>query len=159
MRIRPYQTLDNVIEGAVVTFVDITEHKVVEESLRDLRFKTTEAAVNTVREPFLVLDSDFRVLLASAAFFETFRVTPDSVVGTRLFELGDQEWNIPELRRLLEDVLPHDSVVSDYEVSRDFQQLGWRKMSLSARRIVDGERKPEMIFLAIADISTQPTSS
>jgi two-component system, chemotaxis family, CheB/CheR fusion protein len=158
MHIRPYQTLDNVIEGAVVTFVDITEHKVMEESLRDSKFRTTEAAVNTVHEPFLVLDSDFHVLLANAAFFETFRVTSESVVGTPLFELGGREWDIPELRRLLEDILPHDSVVSDFEVSRDFGQIGWRKMSLSARRIVEGERKSEMIFLAITDISGQARS-
>jgi len=34
MRIRPYRTLDNVIEGVVITFVDVTEMKKAQEALR-----------------------------------------------------------------------------------------------------------------------------
>ena len=65
-----------------------------------------EAIVDTIHEPLLVLDGGLRVLAASRAFYEIFKVDSDHTMGCRLYDLGDGQWNIPALRELLETIIP-----------------------------------------------------
>jgi len=158
MRIRPYRTLENVIEGAVITFADITEHKRMqaalhEAALREAQARLAESVVATVREPLLVLDNESRVILANRSFYSTFHVEPDKTVGYRLHDLGDCQWNIPALRRLLEEILPQNSSFNDFEVTHDFQGIGRRTMLLNARCVFSGTEKAQLILLAIEDIT------
>ena len=108
-----------------------------------------EAIVATIREPLLVLDSDFVVLTANQAFYSTYRTSPEETIGRPLFELGDGQWDAPELRTLLEEVLPRDAQFADYEVQHDFDHIGARRMLLNARRLSAGQDVGEMILLAI----------
>ena len=75
-----------------------------------------EAIVDAIREPLLVLDPNLRVIAASRSFYRTFAVTPRKTEGRLLFELGDWEWNIPRLRKVLEDIIPKRRTVEAYEV-------------------------------------------
>ena len=93
------------------------------------------AIVNTVREPLLVLDEDLRVVAASRSFYLTFKVERQKVEGVAVYALGDGQWNIPELRLLLEKILPRATVMEGYEVEHDFAGLGRRKMLLNARKV------------------------
>src|SRR5262245_38974499 len=86
--------------------------------------------VDTVREPMLVLNADLRVVSASRSFYRTFDVTPLETEGNLVYELGDGQWNIPELRRLLEDILPSHSEFDDYEVTHHFPGVGQRTILL-----------------------------
>jgi two-component system CheB/CheR fusion protein len=153
MHILPYRTLDNVIEGAVITFVDITERKHMEAAMRETHIRLAEAIAATVREPLLVLDAGLRVVSASPAFFRTFKVTPDVSLGRLLYDLGNGQWGIQALRKLLEEILPHDTVLNDFEVTHEFEQIGLRTMRLNARRIFSEEDQSELILLAIEDIT------
>jgi two-component system, chemotaxis family, CheB/CheR fusion protein len=145
LRLRPYRTLDNQIDGVVVMLVDIDAMK------RSGEF--TESIVATVREPLLVLDGNLRVRIASRAFYEKFHISPENTVNRYLFELGDHDWDIPELRQLLEEILPQNSEFKDFEVEHEFKDLGKRVMTLNARRLLQlGEEDPS-ILLAIEDIS------
>ena len=94
-----------------------------------------QSIVDTVPDPLLVLDGNLCIENASRAFYETFKVDRDETIGRHLYELGDGQWDIPELRRLLEDVIPKSTAVVDYEVEHDFPGLGRRKMLLTARRL------------------------
>jgi two-component system CheB/CheR fusion protein len=147
-RIQPYRTLDNVIEGVVLTFVAITEMKRVREELREAQ-ELAEGIVDTVREPLIVLDGALRVVSASRSFYQHFRVAPEETVGRPIYELGNHRWDIPALRELLETVLPRDRSFDGYVVEQDVPPTGRTKMLLSARRIFSETRETQLILLAM----------
>jgi two-component system, chemotaxis family, CheB/CheR fusion protein len=158
MSIRPYRTLDNAIEGAVLTFVDITERKRMEAALREATLREAqtrlaEAMVATVREPLLVLDPDMRVVSANRAFYRTFQVADETVQGQCLYDLDHRPWDLPALRKLLEDILPRNTVFEDFVVTQDFPRIGNRTLRLNARRLLNETGQPELILLAIEDIT------
>ena len=144
MRVLPYRTIHNVIDGVVLTFIDVTALKEAEEFAQGI--------VDTVREPLLVLDKNLRVVSASRAFYETFKVNKaERLVG--LSDLGSGEWDIPELRRDLLDVLPENKTVDDFQVKQDFPGLGSRTMLLNARRLARRGGQEPLILLAMEDIT------
>jgi len=111
-----------------------------------------ERIVETVREPLLVLTADLHIISANAAFYHTFHVTPEETEHQLLYELGTGQWDIPALRRLLEEVLPTDAPVRDFEVRHTFPTIGQKVMLLNARRIPHDGSAPR-ILLAIEDIT------
>ncbi len=155
LRIRPYRTVDNVIEGAVITFVDITQIKKVEEALHEAR-ELAESIVSTVREPLVVLDADLRVVTANQAFYNTFRAQPAETLGHMLYELGNGQWDAPDLRQLLEEILAHNATFDDFEVTQNFEQIGRRIILLNARRICGEAGQTRLILLAMEDITELP---
>ena len=126
----------------------ITENKSQEYS---------ESIVNTVREPLIVLDKDLRVVTASRSFYEVFNVKAKDTVGQLIYDLGNKQWNIPGLRKLLETILPQQATFDDYEVEHDFPGIGKRTMLLNARRIPNPPEKLKVILLAIEDITKRKT--
>ncbi|MDI6831137.1 MAG: MEDS domain-containing protein [Actinomycetota bacterium] len=114
-----------------------------------------EAIVETVREPLLVLDADLRVVSANRSFYRTFQVGAEETVGRLVYELGDREWDIPELRGLLEDILPLNTSFEGLEVEREFPRIGRKSMVLNARRIHHGGHRAGMILLALEDATAR----
>jgi len=112
-----------------------------------------EAIVDAIREPLLVLDPNLRVIAASRSFYRTFAVAPRKTEGRLLFELGDGQWNIPGLRKLLEDIIPERRTVEAYEVDHEFPSIGRRVMLLNARRVFDEDGSVSAILLAIEDVT------
>ncbi|MEO6463151.1 MAG: CheR family methyltransferase, partial [Candidatus Eisenbacteria bacterium] len=147
-RIQPYRTLDNVVDGVVLTFVDITEMKRVRQELQEAR-ELAEGIVDTVREPLVVLNGALQVVSASRSFYQHFRVTPAETEGRRLHELGDGQWDIAALRELLEGVVPRDRSFDGYVVEHEFPGIGRARLKLSGRRIVSGTGGAALILLAI----------
>src|SRR5688572_9366311 len=112
-----------------------------------------QAIVDTIREPLLVLDKDLRVVAASRSFFRTFEMNRQDVQGRPIYALGDGQWDIPELRLLLERILPQRMVMEDYEVEQDFSSIGRRTMVLNARTVFYEKSDQALILLAIEDIT------
>ncbi len=112
-----------------------------------------EAIVETVREPLIILDSDLHVKTANKAFFDDFKVNKKETYNKSIFKIGNGQWNIPKLKKLLKNILPKDSVFNDFEVTHTFNKIGTRTMVLNARRIVLEGHKTELILLAIEDIT------
>ena len=108
-----------------------------------------EAIVQTMPDSLLVLDRKLRVKFANDAFYATFRFQPEETVGRLIYKLGSNEWDIPQLRLLLEDILPRSHTFSGYELSHQFEQLGPRTLLLNGRRL----DHVELILLIIADIT------
>lgn len=150
-RIQPYRTLDNVIEGVVLTFSDISERVLTEKATKEAR-ELAESIVDTVREPLVVLDGKLRVVSASRSFYERFKVRRDDTVGHSLFELGNRQWDIPALREQLETILPRDRNFEAFLVEHEFPDIGRRKMLLNARSIVGSEGEANLILLAMEEI-------
>jgi two-component system CheB/CheR fusion protein len=149
-RIQPYRSLDNVIDGLVLTFTNITAR--IEVVAMQDSLALAEGIVNTVREPLVVLNNALQVVFVSNSFYKLFKVSPDAVVGLPIYELGSGQWNIQELRNLLEAVLTRGEVVDDYLVDHDFPTIGHRKMQLNARRIVGKMTSTQLILLAIEEV-------
>jgi two-component system CheB/CheR fusion protein len=154
VRLMPYRTADNVIDGAVMTLVDIDRMKQAERKAA-LKWEFFESIVQTVREPLLVLDGKLRVVSANDAFCQAFATQTKQAEGLLVYELGNRQWDIPELRRLLETILPHDSVIVGFQVERDFPGIGRRTFKLSARRIKRGEKELELILLGFEDVTVE----
>ena len=119
LRVRPYMTLDNKVDGAVLVLVDITDLKRTEREAKAAR-DYAEATIRTARDPLMVLRADLRVNTANEAFYKTFKTTPDQTEGRLIYDLGNRQWNIPRLRKLLEEILPRNSFFNDFEVTHDF---------------------------------------
>ncbi len=149
MQIRPVRTPDQRVVGAVLTLLDITSQRV---ALQDAQI-LAEEIVATIREPLVVLDADLRAVSANAAFYKTFQVTAADVHNRLLYELGYRQWDIPGLRKLLEDIIPRHSQFEDFPVEHDFPGIGRKKLLLNARQIsrANGERR--LILLAIQEVT------
>lgn len=113
----------------------------------------SESIVNTVREPLIVMDQHLRVITASRSFYDFFRAEPKDTIGKLIYNLGNNQWNIPKLRDLLETILPQKTSFDGYKVEHDFTTIGWRTMLLNARQIEHSQSKDRIILLSIEDIT------
>lgn len=105
----------------------------------------------TIREPFIILDENLCVVSANLAFYKKFKVRKKDTEGKLMYELGDNQWDAPELRELLERILPKRRVLNNYEITLDFPALGRKTMLLNARQ-VDSK---QLMLLAIEDVTEQ----
>jgi two-component system CheB/CheR fusion protein len=150
--VRPYMTLDNKVDGAVLVLLDIDALKRSEQAIAAAR-DYAEAIVHTTRDPLLILDADLRVQGANEAFYSTFKVSATESKGRLIYDLGNGQWNIPKLRTLLEDIVPRNSFFNNFEVMHDFESLGRRTMLLNARMLKGGVGQSVSIMLGIQDIT------
>lgn len=148
VRLRPYRSVEDRIEGVVITFVDVTDLKRTEAELRASN-EFQKNILHTVREGLLVLSFELTVEFANDSFLQMFQVSAEETIGKLVYELGNGQWDIPELRTLLEEGLPHNESFSDYEVRHAFEDIGERVMMLNGRRLNDRQ----LILLAIEDIT------
>ena len=117
-----------------------------------------KTVVDIMREPILILDKDLRVITANEPFYRTFQVEPKDTEKKIVYELGNGQWDIPALRKLLEDILPKNTFFKGFEVSHDFPIIGRKIMILNAREIHCSEDPnlepcPPIILLAMEDIT------
>jgi two-component system CheB/CheR fusion protein len=148
LRIRPYETWDHKIEGAVISLQNIDNLKRLVNQTRQYADTLIEGA----REAILVLDGELKVAVANPAFYRVFDVTSEETEGRLVFDLGSGQWNTPQLRQLLEEIVPQNSRVDDFKVSCDFPKIGQREMLLNARRVELQPGNP-FILLAIEDVT------
>ncbi|HEX4966197.1 MAG TPA: chemotaxis protein CheB [Thermoanaerobaculia bacterium] len=150
LRIRPYKTRDNRIDGAVIVLVDVDALKRGAVEIAEAR-DFADAIIETVREPLLVLGEELRVERANRTFYETFRVRREETEGRFLNELGNRQWDLSALRGALQSILADDHEVRDFEVEHEFPQIGRRTMVLNARRVRREGHGAEKILVAIED--------
>ena len=150
MRVRPYKTADNKLDGAVITLQDIDVLKRTLDQTRLYGDLLTENA----KEPILILDGSLRVMTANRAFYRAFQVDKAQTEGRLIFELGNGQWNIPRLLEMLEHIRKDNFRIDDFEVHHDFPQLGVRTMLLNARRI-EPQAGQQLIYLSLEDITEQ----
>jgi two-component system CheB/CheR fusion protein len=153
VRILPYRTSDNFIDGAVITVTNVTKFKILERQLEEAR-DFAESIISSVRDPLVVLDHNLKVISVSRSFSDTFKVIPEQTKGHLLYHLGNGQWDIPELRELMDKILNGESTeFNNYPVEYDFPAIGYRKMLLNARRIDSNFLQGPLTLLAIQDIT------
>jgi PAS domain S-box-containing protein len=139
-----------------MTFAD--EQRRQEQALQD-SLNYAESIIATLREPFLVLDDELKVKRANRRFYETFEVSPEETEGQFVYDLGNQQWNIPALRKLLAEVLSNNHPIHDFEIDHEFPLIGRRIMKLNARRLESVNHRPDLILLAFEDITERKRAS
>jgi PAS domain S-box-containing protein len=112
-----------------------------------------QAIVETAREPLLVLDEELRIKAVNRSFYEVFQVSPEEAADRPIYELGNRQWDIPELRELLERILPNGGQVQDFKVEHEFPMVGRRTALLNARRFRHPDDGTHLILIAIEDIT------
>ncbi|MEG4407577.1 chemotaxis protein CheB [Microcoleus sp. MON2_D5] len=151
LRIRPYRTTENQIDGVVMVLIDIDSLKRSARTLEEAR-NYAETIVETVQTPLVALDANFRVNKANRSFYETFQVSSSETAQSSLFELGNGQWNIPQLRSILEDILVSDIQLQNFELEHLFEHIGPKTMLLNACKL-QREDGALMILLSIEDIT------
>ncbi|MBI4403765.1 MAG: PAS domain-containing protein, partial [Deltaproteobacteria bacterium] len=146
MVIQPYRTTDNRIDGAVLSLHDIHLLKTARDYF--------DSVVQSVKVPLVVLSRNLRIITANRSFYDTFKVRWKDTQEALIYELGNGQWNIPPLRKLLEEILPKKHAFDDFEITHDFESIGQKTMLLNGRRInPQAAGMEEMILLVIEDIS------
>ena len=138
-------------ELLVLAMEDVTERRRAEADLKAIE-TYAQNIVDTVREPLLILDATLRVQSANRAFYQTFHVSPEETEARLIYELGNGQWDIPDLRTLLEDIVPKSSVFDDFELEHTFPSIGRRVMLLNARKLQAGHHG-ELLVLAMEDVT------
>ena len=158
LQIRPYVNVSDKVEGAVLLFIDLTQFKSAEKligALEEARGARdySEGIVQTVPEPLLVLDNDFRVVTANPAYHALFKNSKGGIEGQSLFSLGKGLWDVPVLRKALTDVLSKDGEFHDLEIECALPDVGQRILLANGRRIRLGGQRKELILLALEDVT------
>jgi len=131
---------------------DITGRRKTERELaKALTF--ADDIIGTLREPFVVLDAELRVKKANRSFYDSFHVSKEETENRLVYDLGNGQWDIPGLRKLLDDVLARNQSVHDFEVEHSFPILGRKTMLLNARPFPPDSKHPELILLAVEDVT------
>jgi len=154
MRIRPYRTVKNVIDGVVITFSDITDQKFREDETAEALIYTN-AIVHTVREPLLVLNGDLRVVSANRGFYSTFLVLPLETEKRLLSEIADGAFDIPKLRQAIEKILPGNRALENLEVEIALGNGAPRTMQLNANILAREGDRADLILLAFEDVTAR----
>ena len=140
---------------------DITIIREKNEALQDALLKAeildareyAEDLLETAREPFLILNSNLKILAANYSFYSTFRVTHEETIGTTIYDLSNREWSIPKLHALFEEILLHCIMLNGYEVEQDFQGIGRKILLLNVRQIFRKKTGSHIFLLAMEDIT------
>jgi two-component system CheB/CheR fusion protein len=153
IRILPYRTIANVIDGVVITLSDITEHKESEKKLNQLNdalnsaLSSSKNIIDTIPVPLLVLATDYKIISANRSFYKNFHLLPEDVIGKLVYEISG--WDLPELRELSGKEFPGDILFEGYEINAEFSGKGRKKLILNARKIFNNGNGEDMILLAM----------
>jgi len=158
MRIMIYRPEDGVIEGVVLTFVNIDAQKEAQEQMREMgeqaalaERRYAQSIVDTVRESLLVLNGDLQVVAANRNFYQTFGTSADATEGASLFDLQEGGWDFPELRTLLREILDQDRIFEGYRVEHDFPGIGHKRFLLNARKLRVESEEADRVLLALEE--------
>jgi len=147
MRIHPYRTTENAIAGIGISFIEFGE-----EDIFRIGKDFAQMMSDIIPVPLLILDAEFKVVFANKAFYSIFKLNPADVKNKGIYGMAEKSWDIPELRRLLEEVIPENSLVEGFEIEHQFHGLGLRRIIINARRIYDEKGSTQHIIMVITNI-------
>ena len=151
LRILPYRTAENMIDGLVISFIDIGRLKKAEQTAQAAFLMT--AIVNTVHQPLLVLDDNFCILTANPAFNQAFTVNNENVIGQSLFAINGSAWDCAPLRTHLTGTLNNNLAFDAHYLDVKFPVIGNRRLMINGCILKQAPDSPTLILLAIEDVT------
>ena len=151
LRVRPYRTSENKIEGAVVTLhdVDALKAEVTEARLY------AEAIVETVPAPIVLFSSNLKVRTANQAFYELFQLSREETQDQSVYDFGERQWNFPQLREPLEEILAKRTPINNLEIDHEYPKIGRKVLLLNARAIQHRHSREQLILVSFEDITAR----
>lgn len=152
---QPYRTIDNMIDGVVLSFTNITANRQATQiklAASQLARELAEGIINMVNDPIIVLDADLQVVSINHSFSQHFQMTPEKTLGCKVYNMSNGQWNIPVLRKLLEEILPQHKVIEGFVLEYNFPALGPSRIKLNAHRIKTELGDTELILLVLSFI-------
>ncbi|MGA2128064.1 MAG: CheR family methyltransferase [Xanthobacteraceae bacterium] len=151
-RILPYRTVDDRIDGVIITFADISEMKAAEDRIVAARAEA-DSIINAIRQPLVVLDEQLRVVAAGRSFYSAFGATPEDTLGKRLWNADSHHLDVPALHAFLHRIRSEGNAIDNYEIEIDMPPLGRRRLLLDASDIPTEPGSPRRILVAIDDVT------
>ena len=151
VRMLPYRTTNNVIAGVVITIMEVTEARKVEQEAEKAK-ASFESVMDSIPHPLIVLDREHKVLSASRSFYHFFQLNEKDVKNKELYKVNKGQWNITELRNLLNKVIESGETVKDYRLEAEFQPLGAKVLLIDADPIEAKDERSEMILVIMKEI-------
>lgn len=161
INVSPYRTLGNEIDGIVITFMEVTENKINEATLVKLRTELCDTAnildniLDVLQEPVIILDCDSKVVILNKLFSDQFLVQKDESIGKSFYEIGNCQWNISNLRKLLNKIIANNLLVNGYEIEREFPLIGHKKIIINIRKITHNHSR-DLILLTVKEDRRRP---
>ena len=150
VRIMPYKTSKNIIDGATITFLDVSNMKNIQDKLQNA-LNYAENIIYTAHEPLLILDNELVIISANKSFYDTFDLNKSTTEGEKLSEISDGDWNASSIQNLLTDIIEGNNKINDYEFDHTFNRVGHKKLLLNARKIYRSDIGKDTILLAMED--------
>lgn len=147
VRIMPYRTLESMIDGVVLTFIDITKQQKKKEAEYALEY--AESIFEAARESMLLLDRDLRIIKANSSFYNSIKLPRKKAEGKRLSDISAHQWNIPALMEQLGRVLAEDAVIHDYRLEYQLPDGGAKTIYINARKVGRKGEKGDTVLLSI----------
>ena len=151
LRILPYRTAENMIDGLVISFVNISRLKKAEQ-MAQTAYLTT-AIVNTVPQPLLVLDEKLHILTANPAFNQAFNPQNENLTGQSLFAINESAWDSGQLRKHLTGTLTSNIAFDEYFLDTRFPVIGEKRLMINGRILKQSPGSSILILLAIEDVT------
>ncbi|CAM3577576.1 CheR family methyltransferase [Deinococcus frigens] len=152
MRISPYRTADNFIDGVEVAFTNVDVIKGMERQLRD-SLTYAEGVLNSLQDPLLVLDAGARVVSANRSFHHLLQLDAQQVNGADLYALAHGVFDQPELRARLSEVMTGGQALSNFVIDLDAPQQGTRKMKAEANPVFDQDGQHALTLFKMEDVT------
>ncbi len=134
---------------------DPSDYDINADQVWEVAWTYIRTVVDTVREPFLILDGELKILSANKTFYSTFQVGKAETVQKKIYDIGNGQWNLPKLKTLLEDILPKNTFFEDFKVDHKFPHIGKKTIVLNARKVYREYDKKPIILLAMEDTTRQ----
>lgn len=147
------ETSKEEIESTNEELITTNQELQTRNDLLNESYNYTSAVISTLFEPLLVLDRHLRIKTASKSFFDKFGGTEEDAVGVLLYDFGNKQWNIPRLRKLLEEIIPKKTQFKNFEVNHTFPGLGQRNLILNASLLDQKSHGEQLILLSINDVT------
>ncbi|MBK6619909.1 MAG: PAS domain-containing protein [Saprospirales bacterium] len=147
------ETSKEEIESANEELITTNQELQTRNDLLDESYKFLEALTDTIHEPMMVLDKNLCIKSANRSFYKAFKVNEEETKGMLLYNLSQNQWNIPRLRKLLENIIPKNAHFHDYEVTYNVPGMGKKILLLNASRIIQNTNREQLILLAIHDVT------
>lgn len=157
MKVLPYRTMENRIDGVIITFMNITDLKRSNLAQKAI-FDYTHRLIEAMDQPLVILSKRLRLLSANEAFYQMFRIRREESDGQVLFNLGEGQWNIPALKKALKESLPDDLADRTIEVEHAFPLLGKKRLKIGLHKINLKENavieEEELILLFVEELTS-----
>ena len=145
VRILPYRTTDNVIDGVVITFIDISDQKVLEVQSR------LATVVRDSNDAVTVMDLEGRLLAWNRGAERIYGRPETEAVGLSVFSIfADRQHD--EIRRLLGQI-SNGEIIEPFQIKRELRDGRKINVQMTVTALRDEQGRPQAVATTEHEIS------